>query len=106
VTREKSQAFYEEFIALSPLQAQELEMLRKMQRQQKTWHDARKLHITASTAKQVPVSHTTDPSKFLSGRKSSPSSKGTVQLSMGEKRTHLLFSTCNRRGNMPLKAKG
>lgn len=66
LTCRKCSAFYQSYIALSPSQISALEIETKTQSSSQVWHDARRLRLTASTAKRVPKRHTTDPQKFLS----------------------------------------
>ncbi|KAL2103352.1 hypothetical protein ACEWY4_000220 [Coilia grayii] len=47
--------FYETFVAFSPETAKTLEQLTREQTASHLWHDSRKVRITASTAKKVPV---------------------------------------------------
>lgn len=61
----KCTQFYESYIKVSPAQAATLMEETRMQSASQLWHDARKLRLTASTAKRVPKRSTTDPQKFL-----------------------------------------
>lgn len=61
----KCTKFYEAYIKVSPAQAATLMEETRMQSASQLWHDARKLRLTASTAKLVPKQSTTDPQKYL-----------------------------------------
>lgn len=61
----KCTKFYEAYIKVSPAQAATLMEETRMQSASQLWHDARKLCLTASTAKRVPKRSTTDPQKYL-----------------------------------------
>ena len=63
----RCRTFYDDYINMSDTQLMAIEQNTKEQSQQQLWHDMRKVRITASTAKRVPVRHTTNPDKFLSG---------------------------------------
>ena len=63
----KCKTFYDDFINMSPTQLMAIEQHTKGQSEEQLWHDMRKVRITASTAKKVPVRPTTKPDKFLSG---------------------------------------
>lgn len=65
LTCPKCTHFYEAYIKVSPTQAATLMEETRMQSASQSWHDARKLRLTASTAKRVPKRSTTDPQKFL-----------------------------------------
>ena len=65
LTCRKCMTFYDTYIKLSPSQAATLMEETKTQSASQLWHDARKLRLTASTAKRVPKRPTTDPKKFL-----------------------------------------
>lgn len=65
LTCPKCTKFYEDCIKVSHVQADTLMEETRMQSSSQLWHDARKLRITASTAKKVPKRSTTDPRKFL-----------------------------------------
>jgi len=61
LTCPKCTEFYEAYIKVSPAQAAVLMEETRMQSASQLWHDARKLRLTASTAKRVPKRSTTDP---------------------------------------------
>lgn len=61
----KCTMFYEAYVKLSPVQAATLMEETKIQSASQLWHDARKLRLTASTAKRVPKRNTTDPKKIV-----------------------------------------
>ena len=65
LTCRKCSLFYDSFIKVTPTQAATLMKQTITQSSSQIWHDARKLRLTASTAKRVPKKHTTDPNKFL-----------------------------------------
>lgn len=52
---QRCSTFYESFVALSPEKTNSLEQLTQEQSSSHLWHDARKIRITASSAKKVPV---------------------------------------------------
>lgn len=63
LTCKKCLTFYETYIQLSPAQVEKL--TEETQSASQLWHDARKLRLTASTAKRAPKRSTTNPQKFL-----------------------------------------
>lgn len=66
LTCRKCLSFYESNVQLSPAQVEKLSEETQIQSASQLWHDARKLRLTASTAKRVPKRSTTNPQKFLS----------------------------------------
>lgn len=62
----KCLSFYEKYIQLTAAQLEKLCKETEIQSASELWHDARKLRLTASTAKKVPKRQTTNPHKFLS----------------------------------------
>nr|XP_055075234.1 uncharacterized protein LOC129454684 [Misgurnus anguillicaudatus] len=62
----KCKTFYDEYINMSTAQLEEIEKVTKAQSKEQVWHDARRVRITASTARKVPIRSTTAPDKFLS----------------------------------------
>ncbi len=65
LTCRKCLSFYETYVQLSPAQVEKLSEETQVQSASQLWHDARKLRLTASTAKRVPKRSTTNPQKFL-----------------------------------------
>ncbi|CAM4659064.1 unnamed protein product [Leuciscus chuanchicus] len=63
---EKCRAFYTPYIDMTTTQFMYIEQHTKEQSREQLWHDMRRVRITASTAKNVPVRATTAPDKFLS----------------------------------------
>ncbi len=61
----KCKAFYEAYIDLDGEQASKLEMKTREQSESGLWHSSRKIRITASSAKKVPVRAGTNSDKFL-----------------------------------------
>jgi hypothetical protein len=57
---ERCHKFFDRFVDID---RNKLDGATKSQSDSKVWHDARKIRITASSAKKVPVKATTDPSK-------------------------------------------
>ena len=66
LTCTKCLTFYETYVKLNPAQIRKLTEETQIQSASQLWHDARKLRLTASTAKRVPRRSTTNPKKFLS----------------------------------------
>ncbi|XP_029915596.1 protein NLRC3-like [Myripristis murdjan] len=65
LTCKKCLTFYETYVELSPAQIEKLTEETQVQSASQLWHDARKLRLTASTAKKVPKRSRTNPQKFL-----------------------------------------
>ncbi|XP_063073553.1 uncharacterized protein LOC134464036 [Engraulis encrasicolus] len=63
---EKCRTFYNKYIDMPTPKFEEIERATKQQSKEQVWHDARRVRITASTAKKVPIRLTTAPEKFLS----------------------------------------
>lgn len=59
------QSFYETYVNVSSDQCAQVETLTKEQSLSQLWKDTRRIRITASTAKKVPVRDTTNPDRFL-----------------------------------------
>ncbi|KAK7482091.1 hypothetical protein BaRGS_00026675 [Batillaria attramentaria] len=62
LTCRKCASFYDRYIDID---GEKLEQATQQQSSSKVWHDARKIRLTVSSAKKVPVKSTTDPSRFL-----------------------------------------
>lgn len=62
----KCSTFYNKYIKMLTTQIKEIEQSTRAQSKEQLWHDMRRVRITASTAKNVPVRLTTAPDKFLS----------------------------------------
>lgn len=65
LTCKKCLTFYEKYVQLSSAQVEKLTEETQVQSASQLWYDARKLRLTASTAKKVPKRSTTNPQKFL-----------------------------------------
>lgn len=58
-------AFYQAYVEVSDAQAAQLELETREQSASDLWHNCRKIRLTASSAKKVPVHATTSSDKFL-----------------------------------------
>lgn len=58
----KCRPFYDTYVDID---REKLEKATRVQGNSSAWHDSRRVRLTASTGKKVPVRSTTDPSKFL-----------------------------------------
>ncbi|CAJ1071402.1 uncharacterized protein LOC125296826 [Xyrichtys novacula] len=62
----KCRTFYDDYVNMPTAQLENIEKLTKAQSKVQLWHDMRRVRITASTARKVPIRSTTSPEKFLS----------------------------------------
>ncbi|CAJ1069778.1 uncharacterized protein LOC125296826 [Xyrichtys novacula] len=62
----KCRTFYDDYVNMPTAQLENTEKLTKAQSKVQLWHDMRRVRITASTARKVPIRSTTSPEKFLS----------------------------------------
>lgn len=83
LTCRKCLTFYKTYVQLSPGQLEKLSRETQTQSESQLWQDARKLHLTASTAKRVPKRSTTNPQRFLSEHLH-PSLLAILPLNMGK----------------------
>ncbi|CAI5685839.1 unnamed protein product [Oreochromis niloticus] len=76
-------AFYQAYIQVSEEQAEQLQEETKEQSASDLWHNCRKIRLTASSAKKVPVRATTKNDKFLSEHMY-PSFRGNYETNYGK----------------------
>ncbi|XP_047246219.1 uncharacterized protein LOC124883253 [Girardinichthys multiradiatus] len=65
LTCKKCLSFFEKYVKLNPAQVEKLTQDTQVQSASQLWHNARKLRLTASTAKRVPKRSTTNPQKCI-----------------------------------------
>lgn len=97
LTCKKCFSFFHTFVDLSPAQLELLTTETELQAMSLLWHDARKLRLTASTAKRVPRKNTTDPQKFLTEH-FYPTFKGNTATLHGQKCEKLAIQAMEARG--------
>ncbi len=90
--------FYESYIKLPPTQATTLMEETTVQSASQLWHDARKLRITASTAKRVPKRPTTNPKKILNEH-FYPAFKGNTATKYGKENEDNIIQLLKSRGH-------
>ena len=90
----KCRTFYNQYIDMSTPQLEEIEKVTKAQSKEQVWHDARRVRITASTAKKVPIRLT----KFLSEHLH-PSFRGNAATRQGAEGEELARDYLETLGN-------
>lgn len=76
-------SFYGRYVAVNNNNRKDLEKMTRSQSESEAWRDARKLRITASVAKKVPVKATTSPENFLR-EQIYPSFRGNANTDHGQ----------------------
>lgn len=94
----KCRTFYDEYINMSTAQLEEIEKVTKAQSKEQVWHDARRVRVTASTARKVPIRSTTAPDKFLSEHLH-PSFRGNAATRQGAEGEELARDYLETLGN-------
>ena len=94
----KCRTFYNQYIDMSTPQLEEIEKVTKAQSKEQVWHDARRVRITASTAKKVPICLTTAPERFLSEHLH-PSFRGNAATRQGAEGEELARDYLETLGN-------
>lgn len=94
----KCRMFYDQYIDMSTAQLEEIEKVTKAQSKEQVWHDARRVRITASTARKVPIRSTTAPDKFLSEHLH-PSFRGNAATRQGAEGEELARDYLETMGN-------
>ncbi|CAM4535758.1 unnamed protein product [Leuciscus chuanchicus] len=77
---------------------EEIEKVTKAQSKEQVWHDARRVRVTASTARKVPIRSTTVPDKFLSEHLH-PSFRGNAATRQGAEGEELARDYLETLGN-------
>lgn len=80
---QKCKVFYETYVKISPDKVNMLAQETVMQSASQVWHDARKLRVTASTAKKIPKHSATNPRTFLNEHLF-PTFKGNTATKYGQ----------------------